>query len=136
MPWRQATALKALRTNLTYISPVLGLTHLLICEAGTDFEILSQTLALFKSLQTLYLESYAADEEVAFPTLHLAGLQELRSIHLNGLVPGSIRLSASCKLHFSTTGRPIPWGCPPCHALCQRCVVMWSCTLRYAVSFA
>ena len=112
MLWRQATALKALRTNLTVIMPVLGLTNLVVSDAGPDFTLLSQRLPLFKSLQTLFLGCnpetlITRNKPLSFPNLHLdrlEALRELRSVDLDRLMPGSIRLDEDRKLYITVTG--------------------------------
>lgn len=108
LPWHQATALVALRTNLTLIMPVLGLKHLVVHRARPSFRVLSQTLPLFKSLETLSLESISRAEAVSFPMLHLAGLEHLRSVDLTKLTPGSIQLPTSCMLHVTSSGNALP----------------------------
>ena len=105
----QATALKALRTNLAVTRPGnAGLTHLVIHDAGEDIGTLSQTLPLFKSLKTLSLGTNWPMAAVSFPTLHLAGLQDLSSVELDRLMPGSILLSSGCELHIKMTGTLTP----------------------------
>ena len=103
MPWHQAPALKALRTNITLITPVVGLAHLVLHEAKPNIRVLSQTLPHFRSLETLSLGSICPAGAEALPTLHLAGLEHLRNINLDGLTPGSIRLRASCMLHVTSS---------------------------------
>lgn len=106
----QATALKALRTNLTDFDtpPVAGLRHLVVHDAGYDLCILSQTLRGLSSLLTLSLGTKWDTAEVTFPSLHLAGLQELRSVQLDRLMPDSILLSSGCELHIKARGMLIP----------------------------
>lgn len=108
LPWLQATGLKALRTNLTVIMPsCLGLKHLVVSEAPPNFGVLSQTLPLFKSLETLSL--YSTGSAGVLPTLHLAELEHLRSVNLEGLTLGSIRLRTSCMLHVTSSGTACLW---------------------------
>ena len=86
LPWHQTTALKALRTNVLVITPGqvwLGLTHLVVFEAGPDLSMLSQALPLFRNLKTLALGTTLQPEAVTFPTLHLTELPEL-SVDLRG----------------------------------------------------
>ena len=84
---------------------MLSLTHLVVQTRRGYFLVLSQTLPLFVSLETLCLESSADPKAVVFPELHLDTLPGLRSVTLKGLAPGSIRLSKSCKLHVDSKGR-------------------------------
>ena len=98
---------------------VVGLAHLVVHDAGRNFSTLSHTLPLFKSLKTLSLGTKWAMASVSFPTLHLAGLQELRSVQLDRLMPGSIRLrEKGCELHLSITGMLMHHGSLPGH-ICQ-----------------
>ncbi len=87
---------------------VVGLAHLVVHDAGRNFSTLSHTLPLFKSLKTLSLGTKWAMASVSFPTLHLAGLQELRSVQLDRLMPDSILLSSGCELHIKARGMLIP----------------------------
>ena len=73
-------------------------------DAGRDFSTLSRTLPLFKTLRTLSLGTKCDMATVAFPVLHLAGLEELRSVVLDRLMPRSILLSEACELHLKMTG--------------------------------
>ena len=105
----QAVALKALRTNLTDIdTPVAGLLHLVVHDASYDFCTLSQTLQELSSLKTLSLGTRRDMGSVSCHKLHLAGLQELRSVQLDCLTPDSILLSSGCELHISATGMLTP----------------------------
>ena len=117
VPWRQATALKALRTNLTLIAPVLGLTNLVVDDGGPNFLFLAEMLPLFKALETLSLGCNPEKNKAFCPQLHLDGLQHLRSINLDGLLPGVIRLIKSCKLHITMAGRLASWDRPCRHGL-------------------
>ena len=87
---------------------VVGLTNLVVHDAGGDFSTLSLTLPLFKHLKTLSLGTNWPMASVDFPQLHLAGLQDLYSVKLDRLMPGSILLSKSCELHLKLTGTLIP----------------------------
>ena len=91
-----------LRTNgVSVIAPVLGLTHLMISNAGPDFQSLSLALPLFMSLETLSLSGFIGKNL----TLHLDELPKLHSLELVLLKPGSIRLSTTCKLHIVMSGK-------------------------------
>ena len=111
----QATALKVLRTNLSTITPVLGLRHLLVDGAHSCCQSLFKMLPLFKSLETLSLNCYCDPGAVCFPALHLEGLQQLRSVELYRVLPSSIRLREGCELHVSISGRLTPFERFPQH---------------------
>lgn len=103
----QATSLRLLRTDLTDISPVLcSLTNLLIFQAGPNLHTLCQLLPQLHALETLSLGVYEYEVfERESVSLHLDGLKALKSLQLDTLVPSSIRLSKSCKLHIFLNGR-------------------------------
>ena len=84
---------------------VVGLTHLVVNDAGPDLSVLSQTLPLFRNLETFALGTTMDHEFLIFPTLHLEELPELRSVNLDRLMPGSIRLSKDSWLYVTITGR-------------------------------
>ena len=102
-PWPQATALEVLHTNLN-----TSLRHLLIDGEKSEHQDLFEMLPLFKSLETLSLNSESCCDPgaVRLPTLHLEGLQQLRSVKLSKVLPSSIQLREDCELHVSTSGRP------------------------------
>ena len=104
----QAIALRALRTDLDNISPssLLGLAHLEVHNIAPSLLVLSQTLPLFKSLQTLSLQCNSLHPSEDFPALHLDGLTNLSIVYLAHLRVSSIRLSERCKLTIFTTGKP------------------------------
>ena len=94
-----------LRTNLDLVSPSLGLTHLVVHNASPNLLVLAETLPLFKSLETLFLEcSLKETLPLPYPSLHLDALQQLRSVKLDGVSVNAIRLSKHCELHINLTG--------------------------------
>ena len=112
-----ASSLKALHSNLRTITPVHGLRHLVVCDAGPSFKSLARLLPLFKALETLCLYNcskqdkmpyYSKHADVRFPELHLGGMTVLRSLELDTVLPRSIQLHETCDLHITLTGRLIP----------------------------
>jgi hypothetical protein len=89
---------------------MLGLSHLVVCDAGPAFQRLSQLLPMFKSLETLCLYNCSMPDsskhkEVPFPALHMNVLPKLRNVELDMVLPCSIQLCEACELHSIITGR-------------------------------
>lgn len=93
---------------------MLSLAHLVISTVEDNFTILSKTLPQFSLLKSLFLGGTPGSNANSSLKLHLEGLRELRSVALNRLVPVSIQLRESCKLHVHMTGRRRPLICGLC----------------------
>ena len=97
-----------MHTNLTSnITPLPGLKHLVVRNAGRGTESLAQVLPLFMSLETLSLSNHRASQAYSC-RLHLDGLQQLRSVALDKMLLCGIRLRKGCELHVNTTGTLLP----------------------------
>ena len=76
-----------------------GIRHLILRIPGVDCTRITSTVSALKQLQTMWL----ADTNSRVRTsgiLQLDALSSLQSLALDGVVPDSIHLHASCKLHL------------------------------------
>ena len=98
---RQLAFLQLQMEEIRSVPCLTQLKHLNLVQKGS-FKHLAGSLRHLPSLQTLSLESRAGDghDPERRPHLDLAGLSQLHTVHLSGIVPASLTLPEGAALHL------------------------------------